>query len=321
MTGSSAGGPTHATAPPDTLRVAAAQYPIEQLPSWAALLAKYDRWVGEAAAGGADLLLFPEYGAMEVAGLAGDRVAGDLQLSLAAVAERLPDLDRHLALLAARHRLHILAPSGPLQPAGSSAAGAGHRYVNAARLIAPSGAVGVQEKLVMTPFERDWGIAPGALLRVFETGLGRIGVLICYDCEFPLLARAQVEAGARILLVPSCTERISGWSRVRAGAMARALEGTVATVTAPTVGLAPWSPAVDANAGAAGVFVPAEAGVSETGVVAEGRLDAPMLVVATVDLARLARLAAEGGEMRNRTDWSAQPGARLLPPAEVVDLR
>lgn len=318
---------------PDIVRVAAAQYPIERPASWGALCDKLERWIAEAAAGGADIVAFPEYGAMEIAGVAEDRVAGDLALSLAAVAERLPELDRHLAGCARRHGIHVLAPSGPSR-AGQARAERGRtqgsdgsdpsarpRYVNAARLIAPSGAIGVQEKLIMTPFERGWGISAGGPLRVFDTALGRIGVLICYDSEFPLLARAQAEAGARLLLVPSCTERVSGWSRIRAGAVARALENTIAAVTSPTIGEAPWSPAVDRNAGAAGVFVPAEASVSDTGVVAEGQLDRPMLVHAAVDLARLARLRAEGGEMRNAADWALQPGAGSLPPAEVVEVR
>ena len=321
--------PGTAAAGPDVVRVAAAQYPIERPASWSALCDKLERWVAQAAAGGADIVVFPEYGAMEIAGVEADRVAGDLALSLAAVADRMPDLDRHLAVCASRYGLHILAPSGPSR-AGRATPDQGRtqgrdpspsRYVNAARLIAPTGAVGVQEKLIMTPFEQRWGISAGGPLRVLDTALGRIGVLICYDSEFPLLARAQAEAGARLLLVPSCTERVSGWSRIRAGAIARALENTVACVTSPTVGEALWSPAVDRNAGAAGVFVPAEAGVSDTGVVAEGQLDRPMLVHATIDLARLARLRAEGGEMRNAADWALQPGAGPLPPAEVIEVR
>ena len=125
---------------------------------------------------------------------------------------------------------------------------------------------------------------------MFETALGRIGVAICYDSEFPLLVRAQAEAGAQILLVPSCTEFRSGYARVRTAAMARALENTCVTVLSPTVGDAPWSPAVDRNAGAAGVYVPADHGFSETGVLAEGTLNQPQWAYAEVDLARLQRV-------------------------------
>ena len=141
--------------------------------------------------------------------------------------------------------------------------------------------------------------------------IGNFGIAICYDSEFPLLGRALAEAGAEAVLVPSCTERISGFHRVRTGAMARALENTFATVQSPTVGDALWSPAVDRNEGAAGIYVPSEHGVSDTGVVAEGTLNKAEWVVGQVDLARLQRIKATG-EMRNFADWSTQPGASAL---------
>ncbi len=173
----------------------------------------------------------------------------------------------------------------------------------------------------MTPFEHDWGIVGGGPTTVFDTVLGRIGVLICYDSEFPLLARAQCEAGARLLLVPACTERVSGFNRVRTAALARALENTVVTAVSPTIGEALWSPAVDRSSGAAGIFVPAEAGVSDTGVLDEGPLGEPQLVFATADLERLERVRTSG-EMRNVRDWDLQPGAAAqMPPPLVIDLR
>jgi len=295
------------------VRIAAAQYPPEALASLGAYRDKLARWVAEAADAGAELLVFPEYGAMEYAVAAGTSVAGDLAASLAAVSDALPEMDAAHADLARRYAVHILAASGP------SARGAG-RYVNAARLFAPSGRIGLQEKLIMTPFERDWGISGGDGLRVFETTLGRIGIAVCYDSEFPLLVRAQAEAGAGIVLIPSCTEFVSGYHRVRTAALARALESTCVTVLSPTVGDALWSPAIDRNSGAAGVFVPADHSFSDTGVLAEGALNRPQWVHAEVDLARLAEIKATG-EMRNATDWPLQPGAAALAQhVEVVPL-
>jgi predicted amidohydrolase len=194
---------------------------------------------------------------------------------------------------------------------GSGPAKDGHRFVNAAQLVTPAGSVGVQEKLIMTPFEHDWGVTAGGPLRVFETRLGKIAVLICYDSEFPLLARAAVEAGTDAILVPSCTERISGYHRVRTGSKARALENTIVTVQSPTVGDAVWSPAVDHNVGAAGIYVPPENGVSDDGILAQGTLNESMWVSAAVDLAALRRLRTSG-EMRNFGDWPSQPGAEPL---------
>ncbi len=296
------------------IKIAAAQYPIERMADMAALYAKLSRWVADAAEQGADLVLFPEYGAMEIAGTFEDAIAGDLEASLAAVARLKPEVDEFMAGLAAKHRLHILAPSGPAVRADGTIA-------NAACLVTPAGKIGVQEKMIMTPFERNWGVTGGASSQVFMTALGRIGVLICYDSEFPLLARGMAEAGARLILVPACTERVSGFNRVRTAALARALENTIAVAMAPTVGDAPWSPAVDRNAGSAGVFVPAEAGLSDSGVLAEGPLNQPQWVMAEIDFAHLARLKASG-EMRNAVDWDLQPGAdaaRLA--ARVVELR
>jgi predicted amidohydrolase len=296
-----------------SLRIAAAQYPPEPLRTLGACRDKLARWVAEAAGNGAELLVFPEYGAMEYAAPAGVSVAGDLKASLAAAADALPEMDAAHADLARRHGVHILAASGP------SARSSG-RFVNAARVFSPAGRVGIQEKLIMTPFERHWGISGGAGLRVFETALGPIGVAVCYDSEFPLIVRAQAEAGAEVVLVPSCTEFVSGYSRVRTAALARALENGCVTVLSPTVGEAPWSPAIDRNVGAAGVFVPADHGFSETGVLAEGTLNLPQWVYAEVELARLCKVKA-AGEMRNAADWSRQPGAvGLAQHVEVVAL-
>jgi predicted amidohydrolase len=291
------------TATPRTVHIAAAQYPIERFASLDDYAAKLGRWVAEAAAAGAELLVFPEYGAMEYAGAAGaaaETLAGSLEAAAHGMAHM---IDVH-AELARRHRVHILAASGPCRTLAGT-------YVNRARFFAPSGLHGTQDKLIMTPFELTWGIAPGTGLHVFDTALGIVGIAICYDSEFPLLVNALCSAGAEIILVPSCTEFVSGWSRVRTGCLARALENSCITVQSPTIGHAPWSPAVDVNAGAAGIFAPAEHGLSDTGVLASGVMNTPGWVYATADLAHLRRVR-DSGEMRNVRDWQRQPGAQPL---------
>jgi predicted amidohydrolase len=296
-----------------SVRIASAQYPIGQPKSLGEWEDKIALWVKSGAATGADLLVFPEYAAIEQAACFGPEVYGDLQTTLTKVAEI---ADARIALhadLAQKHNVHILVGSGPVCVTGTT-------FVNAAQLVTPGGKVGSQEKLVMTPFERGWGISAGTNVRVFETRLGIFGIAICYDSEFPLLVRAMAEAGADVVLVPSCTERVSGYHRVRTGSMARALENTICTVQSPTVGDAPWSPAVDFNAGAAGIYAPSEHDVSDTGVLAEGKLNAAEWVTATVDLARLRRIR-ETGEMRNFADWSLQPGAPMTTvPVERISL-
>ena len=301
---------------PRTLRVAAAQYPIDAVATLGQWRDKIARWVADGAATGADLVVFPEYGAIEQAHALGPGVYGDLTATLHAVADLAAERVAFHGELAARHNVHILVGSGPLQRADGG-------YVNAAQLVTPNGAVGEQHKLILTPFERDWNMVSGEEIRVFDTALGRLAITICYDSEFPLLARAMAVNGAQVLLVPQCTERVSGNYRVRAGAMARALENQIAAVTSPTIGDALWSPAIDRNAGAAGIYVPAEHGVSDTGVLAEGQMNTPGWVATSIDLARLDRLRT-GGEMRNFTDWLAQPGAGEATSAArvaIVDLR
>lgn len=286
---------------PEKLRVAAAQYPIDALATLAAWQDKIARWVADGAATGASLLVFPEYGAIEQAHPLGADVYRDLGQTLEKVAELAGERVALHADLARKHRVHILVGSGPLKREDG-------RFVNAAQLVTPSGDVGEQHKLILTPFERDWNMTQGDEILVFETSLGRIATTICYDSEFPLLARAMAAAGAEVLLVPQCTERITGHHRVRTGATARALENQLAAVTSPTIGDALWSPAVDRNTGAAGIYVPAEQTVSDTGVLAEGKINVPGWIAATIDLAALRRARAEG-EMRNFRDWREQPGA------------
>ncbi|NOU07885.1 MAG: carbon-nitrogen hydrolase family protein, partial [Hyphomicrobiaceae bacterium] len=282
------------------IKVAAAQYPLDAFTSIDAYVDKQARWVRQAVDNGAELLVFPEYGAMEYAA-PNITAASDLQASLQAVSDAFPQIDAAHVELARLHSVHILSASGP------TADGVG-RFVNRARLFAPSGKVGVQDKLIMTPFEVRWGISPGVQNRVFETTLGRIGIAICYDSEFPMLVRAQAEAGADIILIPSCTEFMSGYHRVRTAAMARALENGCVTVQSPTVGDALWSPAVDHNAGAAGIFVPSELGFSDTGVIADGVPNRAQWVYGAVDMHRLHQVRTHG-EMRNSRDWAKQVGA------------
>jgi predicted amidohydrolase len=133
-------------------------------------------------------------------------------------------------------------------------------------------------------------------------------VLICYDAEFPLLGRALMEAGVEILLVPSCTEALSGYSRVRIGAMARALEGQCVVVHSPTVGPAAWSPAVDSTRGG-GDLRPARPGdFPKPACWRRATLNAPGWVTAEIDR------AAIGGCAGTARFW-ATPTGRKAPAA------
>lgn len=286
------------------MKVATAAYPLDFLTSWAQYEDKIAEWVGEAAQNGAELAVFPEYGAMELATLEGGAVAGDLEKSLFAVSERLPDADALHQKLAAAHGMHILAASG--------SAATTTRPVNRARLFTPAGGIGVQDKQIMTRFERDvWGVIGGGPLQVFQTNIGKIGVLICYDSEFPLLGRALAECD--MILVPSCTEALSGYWRVRIGAMARALENQCVSIMASLVGHAPWSEAVDITTGTGGVFGPPDSGFPETGVIAQREIGQPGWTYGDVDLEAIANVRADGIVL-GRAHWEEQKGRDNVAP-------
>ncbi|MGE0006972.1 MAG: carbon-nitrogen hydrolase family protein [Parvibaculaceae bacterium] len=296
-----------------SLTIAAAQYPLDDFASLEAYEAKLASWVGQAAGEGAELLVFPEYGAMELAALDGPEAGRDLERSIDAVSCRLPEIDKVHARLAREHGVSIVAASAPERQADGST-------LNVARIFGPSGRKGRYAKLMMTPWERDpWKIAAGSELAVFDVGGARVGLLICYDIEFPLLSRALAEAGADIILAPSNTETEHGYWRVRIGAMARALENQVYTVHSPTVGPAPFCAAVESNCGAAGIFAPSDKGFPPGGVVALGEMNRPQWVTARLDLALLESVREAGGVQTFR-HWREQPGAGPLPKAKLIDL-
>jgi predicted amidohydrolase len=152
---------------------------------------------------------------------------------------------------------------------------------------------------------------------IFETKLCKFGVLICYDSEFPLLARSLAEAGAEVILVPSATEALAGYSRVRIGAMARALENQCVTVHSPTVGPAPWCFAMEENTGAAAVYGPPDRGFPATGVMAIGELNLPGWTYATVSLEAIRAVRADGGVL-NLSHWPEQdPRLRHVTTARL----
>jgi predicted amidohydrolase len=294
-------------------KVAAAQYPLDWFDDFSAYEGKMSQWVEAATGAGAKLLVFPEYGAMELTSLAGKEIAGDLKRSIVFLQDVLPRVDELSAALARKHQVFISAGTAPFAQTDGS-------YRNIARLFAPSGTSGRQEKRVMTRFERErWHIAAGDGLNVFDTPLGKIGIAICYDAEFPLGVRALVEAGAQIILVPSCTDTFAGYSRVRVACAARALENQCYVVQAPTVGEVPWSPAVDMNVGSAGLFGPPDLGFPGDGTIEIGPLNAAEWIYGEIDLQRVEKVRREGAVF-NYDHWREQPGAGILPKANVIAL-
>ncbi len=285
------------------LRVAAAQYAIGAPVDFAAFADRVAERVAAAVQAGARCVVLPEYLALEAAAIQAAPIRADFVRSLhalQAIRDDYPALARELAM---RHSIHLVAGTF-LAEVGSG------RFRNRAWLATPGGALAFQDKLTLTGFERASGvIEPGDAIKVFETDFGRIAIDICYDIEFPLHARAQAEAGARLLLVPSCTDTIAGANRVRIGCQARALENQLYVACAVTAGDAAWSPALDTNTGSAAIFTPVDRGFPSDGIAAQASPDADW-AIADVDLDALEH-GRRDGQVSNFADWPRQRRSAL----------
>ncbi|MDB5046143.1 MAG: amidohydrolase [Deinococcus sp.] len=292
------------------VRVAAAAYPIDFLPDWAAYEAKISAWVEEAVGLGASMLVFPEYAALELVALLPTALHHDVTAMRPALQAFLPGVLALHTRLAQQYGVGIVAGSLPVAH--------GDGFVNRAYIFGPDGTFSFQDKLMMTRFEaEEWHISPGSGVRVFAVGGVRYGIVICYDSEFPGLSRQLAEAGAEVLLVPSFTGARRGYTRVRVGSMARALENQVYAVHAPLIADAAWTYAVEDAVGMTGVYTPADDGLPEDGVLAQGQWNKPGWLVADLDLS-LTRHVQLDGHVLNWRDRVA--AVQRVTPAEVLNL-
>ncbi|CAA9889530.1 Nitrilase/cyanide hydratase and apolipoprotein N-acyltransferase [Candidatus Methylobacter favarea] len=286
------------------VKIAAAQYDISFLKLWQNYERKTESWVIEAAKRNVGILLFPEYASMELASLFSQDIYSSLSQQLAAMQSLLDDYIDWFRTLAQKYNCYIQAGTFPVK------IDSGH-YRNRAYLFMPDGQVDYQDKLMMTRFENEQGlIQSGKELKCFDTEYGKIAINICYDSEFPLLARKQVEAGANLILVPSCTDTLAGYHRVKIGCQARALENQCYVAQSSIVGIAPWSEAVDINIGAAAIYTPVDRGFPDNGILAIGELNAAQWVIAEVSPGDCETIR-EQGQVFNYRDWVLQTACQL----------
>jgi len=292
------------------MKVAVCKYPVGRPGGFDEFADKQRRLLADAAARGAQIAVLPEYLSLELAAIFPPAVHGDLLASLAAIQ---PLRDSWLELFGGIARdtgMHVVAGSFLLAQHNG-------RYRNRSDLFAPDGGHLWQDKLQLTGFEKATGVIDGGdALKVASIGPVRAGVSICYDSEFPLPVRAQYEAGARLLLVPSCTDTAAGATRVQVGCLARALENRMFVAQAVTAGQAPWSPALDENTGEATLYAPMDVGFPADGILMRTGGD-EIWAVAELDFELL-----EGTRVRaqvaNDRDWTGQ-SAPALARARLED--
>lgn len=247
------------------MKVALANYPISAFSHFSAWKTHTTAWVNEASEKGAQVLVFPEYGAMELVSWAPTQVQQDVVGQIQWIQDYYADFQKHWRSLAQQLGCVLIAPSFPLVWE--------NRVVNRTGVFGVNGQVSYQDKLHMTRFEKEiWGVERGdPTLRVFETPWGKIGIQICYDIEFPIGSALLAQAGAQAILAPSCTETLRGASRVHIGARARSLENQVWVGVSQTTGNARWSEAVDINYGYTALYTPPDKALPETGIFREGK--------------------------------------------------
>lgn len=173
---------------------------------------------------------------------------------------------------------------------------------NAGYLCRRDGTSERYEKLHVTPDEtKVWGMQGGKSLKAFDTDCGKIGILICYDSEFPELSRLLAEEGMDILFVPFLTDTQNGYSRVRNCSQARAIENECYVAIAGSVGNLPKVQNMDIQYAQSMVFTPCDFAFPTNGIKAEATPNTEMILIADVDIDLLRELH-EFGSVRNLKD-------------------
>ncbi len=169
------------------------------------------------------------------------------------------------------------------------------KVYNAGYLCRRDGSVERYEKIHVTPDEaKVWGMQKGNKLQTFETDSGKIGILICYDSEFPELSRLLSDEGMDILFIPFLTDTQNGYSRVRLCAQARAIENECYVAIAGSVGNLPNVNNMDIQYAQSAVFTPCDFAFPSSGIKAEATTNTEMILVADVDLSLLRELHSFG---------------------------
>jgi predicted amidohydrolase len=253
-----------------------------------------------------DLALFPEFFTAPLMGLGQHLSSYD---AIKALAEFTPQICEEASRLAVAYNINVVAGSMPLIE--------NDELYNVAYLCRRDGTVDSQYKIHPTPHEKkDWVMEGGNELKLFETDFGRIGILICYDVEFPELARLLSEEDMQLLLVPFWTDTKNGFLRVKRCAQARAIENECYVAISGSVGNLPQVDSVDIQYAQSSVFSPSDFAFPHDAIVSETTPNTEMTLIVDLDMRKLNELRNEGS-VRNsldrrrdlyRTEWTGPQG-------------
>jgi predicted amidohydrolase len=259
----------------ERIRVASLQYFIRPVQTFEQFRDQVESLIETAEDYRCQLVVFPEYFTVQLLTLG--NVKRPILEQIYDLSQQVPRFQEMMAGFARKYNIHVVAGTIPVLD--------GEHIYNECFVFSPKGAVGVQGKMHMTRFENeDWKVRARSQLRVFEAEFGRFAVNICYDVEFPEIARAAARKDAHILVVPSCTDDRQGFWRVRYCAQARAIENQVYVVHSGTVGSLPMVPAVSLNYGQASILTPSDFAFSRDGILAEGNANQEMMVIGELNM-------------------------------------
>jgi predicted amidohydrolase/ribosomal protein S18 acetylase RimI-like enzyme len=235
-----------------------------------------------------DFVVFPELFTTQLLSLVESGRPSVAARKLAEFTPQYLELFNHLAI---RYNVNIVG--------GSQFAVEGEDLFNISYLFRRDGTIGKQYKIQITPNEaRWWGVSAGNRVEVFDTDRGKIAILICYDSEFPELARIAAAKGAKILFVPFNTDERYGYLRVRHCSQARAIENQMYVAIAGCAGMMPFVDNADMHYAQCAVLTPSDFPFARDAVASESMPNIETVVVHDVDLELL---------RRNRTDGTVRP--------------
>ncbi|MCR4315762.1 MAG: GNAT family N-acetyltransferase [Planctomycetes bacterium] len=273
------------------VRICCVQYRMRTIKTFEDFVQQVEYFTDVASNYHSDFVLFPEIFTTEMLSFI---KAKDTATAVRKLAEYTPRYLEELTDLAVKYNVNII---------GGSHFSIEEGYIyNIAYLFRRDGSIGKQYKLHITPNERRWwGVEPGDRIEVFDTDAGRIAIQICYDIEFPELARIAVTRGAQIIFTPFCTDERQGYLRVRYCAQARAVENQVFVAIAGTVGNLPMVENMDIQYAQSAILTPSDFGFSRDGIAGECAPGLETVVINDVDIELLDR-ARQGGAVQNWKD-------------------
>lgn len=265
-------------------RVGIVQWQMRLASTFESWLNQVEYFVDSMADYQADFVMFPEFFNAPLMGLGEQKDQYEAIRFLAGYAEQTQEA---LSQFAVTYNINIIAGSLPVMD--------GDILYNHAYLCRRDGTVETQPKLHITPHERqDWVIQGGDTLTAFDTDAGRIGILICYDVEFPELGRLLAEQDMDILFVPFWTDTKNGFLRVQRCAQARAIENECYVAIGGSVGNLPQVDNVDIQYAQSAVYSPSDFAFPHDAIMAETTPNTEMALIADLDLDRLVQLRHEG---------------------------